>query len=38
MRWNGFVRSLVFAAVTALAYVPYSALISPWLGAKLALL
>ncbi len=37
MRWNGFVRSLVFAAVTALAYVPYSALISPWLGAKLAL-
>ena len=38
MRWNGFGRSVVFAAVAAAGLAPFMLLVSPWLGQVEALL
>lgn len=37
MRWNSFIRSIMFAAGAAAAYVPYSIVLGPWLSVNLTL-
>ncbi|MEL6195977.1 MAG: hypothetical protein AAFP04_05360 [Myxococcota bacterium] len=38
MRWNGFFRSIAFAAVAALAYLPTLGVFGPWLGYRESLI
>lgn len=38
MRWNGFFRSIAFAAVAALAYLPTLSVFDPWLGYRESLI